>query len=297
MGSGGTTVAAVAGSSEVLVSFRAFRIVEEIGSYATHDVELPPEELVFPPWYGESYRTNQIGGLYSYFFGVGAITDPTVILGAAKPKSFGEGDQSRTIYLQFEKKMSTGATSGSVARSDQLPPPGASATPSIPGGGAVGPAGESDPEVDTVLGQIGPKSPIAMAIDELVKAYSATRLQNFDTPQFVQNYTWRPIASMVDLFGTANLQINDAGLVTSGREGFHSRAFGDHDDLRQLVGPGDGQRPQKILGLETAPKEVASDTESADTKIAARLDTRKEKRLAVYKYLFAIAASRGILLG
>ncbi|HYD48857.1 MAG TPA: hypothetical protein VEB21_10945 [Terriglobales bacterium] len=300
VGSGGNAVTATAGQTEVLVSFRAFRIVEEIGTYATKDVELPPEELVFPPWYGESYRTSRIGGLYSYFFGIGAITDPTVILGAAKPKTFGDGEEARTLYLQLEQKQGTRVGSviqgaGAISRADQLPQPGANATPSVAGGGQIGPAGESS-EADSVLGQVN-ASPISTAIEEVVKAYSACRLQNFDTPQFVQNYTWRPIASMVDLFGTAALQIDDNGLVTTGREGFHSRAFGDYDDLRQLVGPGDGVRPQRILGLTTAPKEIADDKEANDTKIAARLDTRREKRLAVYRYLYAIAAARGVILG
>jgi hypothetical protein len=296
VGSGGGTAA---GANEALVTFRAFRIVEEVGSYARTEVELPPEDLTFPPWYGESYRTNQIGGLYSYYFGVGAITDPTVILGTTSPKTFGDGDSARTLYLQFENSMArvTQNALQSVSQPGQRPTPGSTGAPGVAGGGDIGPAGTSNPETDSVLGQIGARSPIAVAIEELVKAYSATRSQQFDTPQFVQNYTWRPIASMVDIFGTSNLVIDDNGFVQSGREGFHSRAFGAYDDLRQLVNQTGGAGPQKILGLAAGTKELSTDEDDPEARVSARLDTRKEKQAAVMKYLYAIASARGVVLG
>src|SRR6185503_6133439 len=61
------------------VSFRAWRIREEVGVYFRENVDLPVEDLVFPPWYGSHYRSQAIGGLYSYFFGTGSITDPLEI--------------------------------------------------------------------------------------------------------------------------------------------------------------------------------------------------------------------------
>ncbi len=289
----GSTIAA---TGNVLVTFRAFQITEEVGSYAAEDVELPPEELTFPPWYGENYRTNQIGSIYSYFFGVGAVTDPTTILGSTTPKSFGEGaGQPLTLNLQFESDMLQQGAGAAVA--GQQPVPGFSRTPELQGGGSVGPAGDAGGATQAALGRVEGRSPLRLAIEEVVKAYSAVRSQHYDTPQFVQNYTWRPIASMVDLFGTSDLEIDSAGVAVSGREGFHSRAFGDYDDLRLLVSGGEGPLPQRILGLETTPRELGRDEDSKDAKIAARLDTRKEKRLAVYRYLYALASSRGIVLG
>ena len=147
------------------------------------------------------------------------------------------------------------------------------------------------------MGKVENRSTIKAAVDEIVRAYSLVRTMHFDTPQFVQNYTWRPIASMVDMFGTSDLEIADNGLVTSGREGFHSRAFGNYDDLRLLVSGGEGPLPQKILGLTTQPRELASDQDDKDAKISARMDTRKEKRGAVYLYLYALSSSRGVVLG
>jgi hypothetical protein len=286
-GSGGTTVSSD-NSRKVTVRFEAYRIVEEVGRYTTEDVKLPPEHLLFPPWYGEDYRTNKIGALYSDFFGVGAVTDPTVVLGRVSKKP--DEDNERALVLDdpeaiFEAVLGPSRLDGPSDTPDVLEPSG---------GGTYGPLKEGDQA--EVLGEVEGRSPLAEAIAELVRIYSATRQHHYDTPAFIHNYTWRPIATMVDLFGTADLNITERGIVTAGREGFHSRAFGDHDDLRQLVTQ-DEHGPQKILGIEAAPSELSSDKADAAKKVAERMDTRKEKRLAVFRYLTALSASRGVLLG
>jgi hypothetical protein len=100
---------------------------------------------------------------------------------------------------------------------------------------------------------------------------------------------------MVDIFGSADLEINEFGVVERGIEGFHSRAYGDVDDLRQLAVTVAGT--QTILGLKPKPNPLSKNKKDADAPIAKRLDTRKEKRLAVLRYLAALAASRGVLMG
>ena len=286
-GSGGTTNAAL---KEVLVTFSAYRIVEEIGVYVAADVNLPPEEITFPPWYGEAYRTNKIGALYAYFFGVGAITDPTVVLGQKTARgAAGE----RVLTTEFKEEFGGSAEKHDTPGELDLPPPGLSSVPEPSGGGSIG-----DPDVETEqLGEVEARSPIADAVNELVRIYSATRTHHYDTPAFVQNYTWRPIATMVDIFGTSDLAITDDGEVVSGREGFHSRAFGNFDNLRQLVAHTSEGQPPTILGLKAKPSEVAGDVVDPSAKVAARMDTRKEKQQAVLRYLNALAASRGVLLG
>jgi hypothetical protein len=287
VGSGGVDIAT---DGDVLVEFKAYRIVEEIGTYAVDKTEIPPEELVFPPWYGSQYRTNQIGGLYSYYFGVGAITDPTVVLGGSRPKKFGDGD-GRELTLDLQSVFDAVLDDDS-----ELPPVGLSDHSAVPGDAVAGAPGKGASQDTAVLGEVQARSPIKKAIDDLVRIYSATRTQHYDTPAFVNNYTYRPIASMVDLFGTSDLRISDTGLVTQGREGFHSRAFGSYDDLRTLVAGGAGM-PQTILGLKTNKGELASDETSSQAEVAKRLDTRKEKQLAVFRYLAALSASRGVVLG
>lgn len=288
VGSGGNDIAS---TGQILVRFEAYRMVEEIGVYESSDVTLPPEQLAFPPWYGEVWRSQRVGGLYSRFFGIGSLTDPTVVLGAETEKPLDEEAAARTLYLDAESVF------GAL---DAMPPAGLSTSPEPPGGGQFGPpltATDNDGEERTIVGEVAGESTIAKALQEIVRIYSAVRSNHYDTPAFVQNYTWRPIASLVDLFGTADLQISDGGVVLSGQEGFHSRSFGDIDELRQLVGSDAKGMPQKVLGLEAKPNEVTGDRSDPSAAVSKRLDTRKEKRLAVLRYLNALAASRGVVLG
>lgn len=310
VGAAGTFDASTSTDREILVTFRAFRIVEQIGAYRTEDVELPPEDLTFPPWYGEHYRTNRIGGLYAYYFGTGAITDPLFVLepgadpaqfdGTAASEAASETDaegRARAASIAFINTFSE-IIRASIGSPDMPPQPGDTAPPELSAGEEPGPPGEVAPAEDTgLIAAVRARSPIAEATEEIVRAYSQAKTRNFDVHQFIRAYTWRPIASMVDLFGTANLEINDSGEVVRGREGFHSRAFGDYDDLRQLVNTSDGSRPQTILGLTTRdPDETGDDSDtSREANIAARLDTRKEKRIAVLKYLFQLGASCGVI--
>lgn len=183
------------------------------------------------------------------------------------------------------------------------------------------------------------------AVNRVVLLYSYAR--KGDVHEFVETYTWRPVANMIQIFGTPDLKIEaveewdtkwvrassrapyreilqftsaatsllpgSSGLVsgtlgaaskqvpatdwvqktkllkkrykktvyqvTSGTEGFHSRAFGDYDDLFGLVTP----NVKKVLGLERRSQ-----------KVLATLDTRKEKRAAVRAYVAALEKSRGI---
>lgn len=296
-------------TTEVLVSFRAYRMVEEIGVYTRSQVPMPPEILTFPPWYGDSWRTNQIGGLYAYFFGTGAITDPLVVrdgranssradLSSTQPDADAE---DRSLSISLTQKIGDAETPGGFTDPDAGPPPGSETATTFGSGEVAGPAREAptpaDQQLDSELGSVSSRSPIGQATEELVRIYSLVKLNKYDVHAFIKAYTWRPIASMVDLFGTANLEINDQGEVTRGVEGFHSRAYGDFDDLRQLIGPGDSTRPQTILGLTVDDPDETGDDERASRSgaIAARLDTRKEKRTVVLRYVFSLGASCGVL--
>jgi hypothetical protein len=69
--------------------------------------------------------------------------------------------------------------------------------------------------------------------------------------------------------------------VISGKEGFHSRAFGDTADLFGLVDP----KVKKVLGLS---KEKRHTT-------AKKLDVRSLKRDAIWNYIQELTDSRGLL--
>lgn len=281
--------------TEVSVTFRAYQIKERLGVYQRTTVDLPAEDLCFPPWYGEHYRSQNIGSLYSYFFGTGSIVDPTTILdprGASRTVSDG-GDPSGAA-----PSSGSAVASADVATPITLPedPTG---IPTDPLPVPTGPAGSAD-EVGTpaTLGQVDPRGTIEEAVSTLVDVYSQIRRNRFDVDDFLKSYTWRPIASMVDMFGTANLNIDDNGVVTQGVEGFHSRAFGNFDDLRQLVNA-QGTRIATILGIAVQDagdtSEDATPQEQRDSARSARLDTRKEKQIAVLRYVSALLATRGIL--
>lgn len=298
VGTAGGTQSATADSSETLVTFKAYDVTEEIGVYNREAVNVPPEDLVFPPWYGEHYRSNRIGGLYSYFFGTGAITDPTTILApGANPQHFDGSTldgQEATDGRVLNVALSSGIKGISAIAEDQ--PDG-----EAPGGGMIGEPGTPRSMEDTeVLGRVENQGSIDIATREIIKAYSRVKLGGYNVTEFIRAYTWRPIASMVDMFGTSNLEITDQGEVVRGREGFHSRAFGDFDDLRQIIGESpDGSRPQTILGLHIDnPDETGAANarrSRRDQQISARLDTRKDKRAEVLRYLNAILTQRGLI--
>ena len=283
------------GESEVNVTFRAYKIFEEIGVYSREFTTVTPENLTFPPWYSDHYRSQNIGGLYSYFFGTGAITDPTTFLtpGARPPQSPVAANPSAASNSTTVNLVG-GAASNLAPLEDNQNQAGTRSMDVSGGNGAVGPAGEQS--TDTV-GDIAARSSLAVAVDELVRVYSQVKHKHYDVEQFIRAYTWRPVASMIDLFGTANLEIDDRGKVTRGVEGFHSRAFGDYDDLRTLIAAGEGGQPPTVLGLHIYnPNDLdnADAQPDGDTPISASLDTRREKRLQVLRYLHAIVYTRGV---
>ena len=282
---------------EVSVTFRAYQITETLGVYQRTTVDLPAEDLTFPPWYGENYRSQNIGSLYSYFFGTGSIVDPTVIVDPTgrSTRSADGGDPSGASSVTPDSPVTLGASTP-VTLPEQ-PPETLDSNPSE----ITGPAGTpSEIGAPATLSEISARGTIEEAVSSLVDGYSMIRRNCFDVDDFLKSYTWRPIASMVDMFGTANLEIDDDGSVTRGVEGFHSRAFGDFDDLRQLTTNVEGDRVDTILGLTTTDANETDDPAAAqrssrDTARAARLDTRKEKRLSVFLYVQAVLATRGIL--
>ncbi len=146
------------------------------------------------------------------------------------------------------------------------------------------PGGEEDQiglrGLSSMVTQLDPKASIAQAVDFLILTYSYIRQADADADEFIKAYTWRPIASMVDMFGTNDLALSEDGArVISGYEGFHSRAFGQYEDLFGLV----TTDIESVLGIKRG--EAASQ----------KTDTRKRKQDAVLDYVSALQLSRAIL--
>lgn len=283
--------------TEIFVTFNAYRVTETIGVYERTFQNLPPEELVFPPWYGEHWRSSRVGGIYSFLFGTGSVVDPVTFQAPA-----GADTTQIVDGILNDSDEQRGPTTSTTDPNFDSPAVGFAEHPET-GGQQYGEPGEpeteeTDPVTGATIGEVDARGTINQAIEELVRVYSQIRLERWDTNEFLRSYTWRPVASIVDIFGTANLEINDDGEVVRGTEGFHSRAFGDFDDLRQLVRNVEG-RPPRILGLTTEdpddPRTSDQDRARRDAEVAARMDTRREKRVQVLRYLRALLASRGIL--
>lgn len=228
------------------VKIRAFRIEEEVPRYKQEVVDLPAEEYIRPGWYGDVWHPSKIGEAYNTFFRTGAITDPHQITdpgGASLPVT---GD----------------------VKTDSL-------------GEASGLSGLGDPRIDApAVFSLSEGASIEQAVGYLVATYSHIKQNGYDVDEFIRAYTWRPIASMVDMFGTSDLVLSsDGSEIIQGIEGFHSRAFGPWNDLFGLVTPD----IEEIVGLKRG------------TTAASRGDTRKLKQDAVKDYVSALTFTRAVL--
>jgi hypothetical protein len=242
----GADVVAFVGDPNIFVQFRAFEVTEEVPRYKKELVDLPPEEYIRPGWYGDCWHPAEVSKVYEQFFKTGAITEP------------------------IQVSDHTGGSSG-VVSSDAL------STLSQQQNAGDG----SDPRVGeaSVFSLINNRS-IEEAVAFLVLVYSHIKRGGLDANEFIRNYTWRPIASMIDMFGTSDLQLSaDGSRVVKGIEGFHSRAFGPYEDLFGLVSP----------EIETLLNVKRNDL------AAQRLDTRKRKQEAVRAYVGQIQIGRAVL--
>jgi hypothetical protein len=243
----GNDVAKWIGNPVTPVKFRAFEVFEEIPRYSTKVIETPAEEYIRPGWYGPIWKPSEVGKVYDQFFKTGAITDPTDIgdsQGASIGRSDAEEEAADADLINANPFTTDLASSQAILRLD-------------------------------------PKVSIAQAVEFLVMTYSYIRqAPNVNIDDFVMAYTSRPIASMVDMFGTYNLTLSpDGSSVLSGYEGFHSRAFGPYDDLFGLV----TSDIENVLGIKRG------------ATAAQKADTRKRKQMAVLDYLSALQLSRAVL--
>ena len=238
---GSNDLATKFGGPDVQVTFSAFTITEDIPRYRQENAYLPAEEYIRPGWYGDIWTNQKIGAVWNELFSTGAITDPTTI-----------NDSSRS---------STGAQSA------QLPSPDAT--------NADDPSKNAPAVADLQAG-----CSIRQAVDFLLLTYSYIKQNAIDTDAFIGSYTWRPIATLVDIFGTADLAYDAQGEnVIQGFEGFHSRAIGPYNDLFGLVTP----EIETVLNIKRG------------STAAQKVDIRKERRDKVEQYVVALLFGNALL--
>lgn len=242
----GPAVRGLAADPAELLLFHAYRVTEDVPRYRKETVDLPAEEYIRPGWYGDCWHPSVIGKVYQQFFRVGAITDSQqVTLG-----------QTQTIGTTYEAAEAALAKAREATSQDD---------PALDGPGLLA--------LDT-------GSSIQAATAFLVQTYSYLKQQALNVDDFIKTYTWRPIASLVDLFGTYDLVFDAEGHnVLAGTEGFHSRAFGPYNDLFGLVTPD----IEAVTGIKRG------------STTAQKADVRKRKQDAVKEYVAALQVTRAIL--
>jgi hypothetical protein len=243
----GPGVTALVGDPTQLITFRAYRIQEQVPRYRQETVDLPAEEYIRPGWYGDCWHPAVVGKVYQSYFGIGAITDFQQVTDAG-------GASVGVPYQQAEDALAEAANG----------------------------IDWSDPRTQApALLTLDQNSSIQAAVGFLVQTYSYAKLAgNVDIDAFISSYVWRPVASMVDLFGSSDLQLSaDGHVVVQGIEGFHSRAFGSYNDLFGLI----TSDLDSIVGIKRG------------STAAQRADTRKRKQDAVKAYVAALQYARAIL--
>ncbi len=231
------------------ITIRVWRIEEDVPRFQQQVVDLPAEEYIRPGWYGDIWHPAKIGEAYDLFFSTGAITDPHTVAG--------DGDSAFAA-----KYAGTGGANSAMNEASET-------------------EDGTDPRKDApLIYQLNAGASIEQAAAFIQATYSHIKQSGLSVEEFIRAYTWRPIATMVDMFGTRDLQLSpDGNFVMQGIEGFHSRAFGPYSNLFGLVTP----EIEDVVGLKRG------------TTAAQKGDTRKVKQDAVKDYLAGLGIGRAII--
>lgn len=240
----GPLVTQIAGSPDIPVVFQSYQITEELPKYKLEQHLLPAEEYIRPGWYGDVWSNRKISEAYRYFFGIGSITEATEI-----------NDYGRTDYtVRNERANRTKGTDEASGNAQEF--------------------------LSDALFELEDNLSIQQAVEFLWNTYSYARQSGRNLDDFIEAYTWRPIATLVDMFGTDDLEFDETGsYAVAGVEGFHSRAFGDYDNLFTLVNP----EIEDVLGVRR------------NSKAAARIDVRRERREKIKAYVASLRFGRTLL--
>jgi hypothetical protein len=226
----------------------------------------PWEEMVRPSWFSEVYtnsRTQKDGSrggigpeVYEKLFGIGSIVD--------YQDAGAVGSDVLVSELPHDYMEQAGSTGDSTLSGAS--PTAADVLETLKGSHITA--------EETVS--------IAKAADYLAVVYGTLAREGNDIQKFVRGYTWRPIATMEEILGSPDLEFDEAGNVTQGTEGFHSRAFGPYEECAILLG--DDEKEEEFTRLE------GSEKKSVDLTA----DPRRERWLRVRAYIEELRLGRGL---
>ena len=270
-----------------IVKFRAYRVTEEIPRYRREITNLPPEELIRPGWYGDIWHPGNIGKAYQFFLATGSICDQQQILDAngQEPAHNTATDGEATVVDPLDAEASTGNEQEFV---DTAP-----AVLSLMRKYGLDRQGNKVNWVQVLDG-----------VEFLMHVYSYVK-QNpeISVDDFIRSYTWRPIATMLEMFGTPDLAYKydpdaRAQVVDEGIEGFHSRAFMPRGmSFENLNGNQSGDFAGDIFTLvpTNVEKMIGVSRDDKSSLFSMRGDVRKQKQDAVLEYLSSLLYARAIL--
>ena len=251
-------VLTLVGSETEEVQFRAYEITELVQRSRGDTIVVPFEDFVRPSWISDVWKNSQIGATYLQMLGVGAITDDMVFEASGEQGSSNSANTEPALLDNDMRARNDTATAGWSKD------------------------GTGSQEADKIV-------TVERAIDLLIRAYSDVKHRGLDVHEFIRSYIWRPVATLTEILGSSDLEINpDTGVAEVGEKGFHSLAFGHGamgQNLRNLIP--ENSTSQRILGIRTGNRDRAAEL--------SKLDKRKEKSDRVLAYVEELRNNRALL--
>jgi hypothetical protein len=188
--------------ADVIYYWRKATIYEKATYRKRSSKTIPIEEGLRPPWFSNLYSNWFIGKeIYEKFFGCGSIVDQALYV------TPNDGLASFGTSREKQKKLLADIRA------------------------CTGDENEIKKIMDSALADsIADVPDIESAVDELAYIYGEVKRKGLDVNRFIQDYTRRPIATLEEILGSADLEYINAGdaiALVSGTPGFHSAAVYD----------------------------------------------------------------------
>lgn len=195
----------------------------------------PPEKALFPPWMSPIYTNLNIGrDFYQELLKIGSIVDAMQIGFVPASEVIAGGDYIDPVLRhpdsgEVHSVMSPGEINS--IKQEEVERMAGEALARKTDGTSL-----SDEDVAAEV-RIG--ASVSDAVDQIVKAYRQLKETGHSTDSFFKAFTWRPIVSLPEVLGSNLFDLKGTDKDYKKRtlldgEGFHSRAFGDLNNLDYL---------------------------------------------------------------
>jgi len=243
------------------------------------------EDALRPGWYDDAWSRENIGEqVYQHLLGTYAIHDNAVVSGSELGNLIGQAYADGKITQDKGKKVKNDDGDEVLDEIEY--------------------EFEDDAGTTTKIEKLGFQAEtMEVAIDALALIYGTLKTRGLDVHRFIYDYTRRPVANMIEVLGSQNLEYNDLGEPldpTTMKEGFHSRAFGDYNadvDVSDITGKVKAGK-SSLVGLykdvEFGKVVAAGQIPKAEKALNPALDPRGRARARVLQYKKELDLSRGL---